>query len=158
MVRQICSPGTLIWLYRIIRWLLGGLFCYAGLNKLYDPEAFGVIIDAYGIVPDSLVIPLAVLLSTFEVVAAIGLIFDLRGSLASITSLLLLFIVILGYGIYIGIDVDCGCFGQEDPESRAYGSMRTSLYRDLVLLCGVLYLFWWRRLRNATLLRGMSQN
>ena len=41
-----------------------------------------------------------------------------------------LFMAILGYGISMGLDVDCGCFGPEDPESKAFHGLRAALYRD----------------------------
>jgi hypothetical protein len=72
-----------------------------------------------------------------EVIAGIGLLFDIRGSLALITGLLVLFMVVLGYGIWMGLDVDCGCFGPEDPEAEAFHGLRLSLFRDLVMMAGV---------------------
>ena len=40
------------WIYRIVRWGLGGIFIYSGATKLLAPQIFAVLIDAYGIVPD----------------------------------------------------------------------------------------------------------
>jgi rhodanese-related sulfurtransferase len=57
---------------------------------------------------------------------------------------------ILGYGIWMGLDVDCGCFGPEDPESRAYHGLRSALYRDFMMLAGVLYLYAWRAYRQKS--------
>jgi len=51
----------------------------------------------------------------------------------------------LGYGIWIGLDVDCGCFGPEDPESEAFHSLKISLWRDLIMFAGVAFLYGWRR-------------
>lgn len=133
-----------VWGYRLVRWLLSGLFILAGITKLADPAAFGVVIRDFGLVPDWSVMVLAVILPALEVVTAVGLIFDLRGSLAVITALLVLFLAILGYGILLGLDIDCGCFGPEDPESRAYGALHTAFYRDLAMAAGVLFLYWYR--------------
>lgn len=134
-------------LYRLVRWTLSGLFIWAGALKLADPPAFAVIISDFGLVPAWSVMPLAILLPMVEIAAALGLVFDLRASLAVITALLGLFIAILGYGIWLGLDIDCGCFGPEDPEARAYGGLRSALYRDLAMAGGVFFLYWWR-LRN----------
>ncbi|RJQ43574.1 MAG: DoxX family membrane protein [Anaerolineaceae bacterium] len=139
-VREICS----LWLYRLVRWCLAGLFVWAGAMKLADPPAFAVIISDFGLVPDWSVMPLAIALPVLEVAAALGLVVDLRGSLAVISFLLAMFIAILGYAIWLGLDIDCGCFGPEDPEARAYSSLRTSLYRDLAMAAGVFFLYWWR--------------
>lgn len=135
-------------LYKLVRWTLGMVFIYAGGTKLLAPGVFAVLIDAYGIVPENLLMPLAVLLPVFEVAAGIGLLFDIEGSLAVIAGLLVLFIAILAYGIHMGLDVDCGCFGPEEPEAEAFHGLRTSLYRDLVMLAGVGCIYGWRRFRG----------
>jgi rhodanese-related sulfurtransferase len=136
--------------YRFMRWALGVVFLYTGGSKLLDPEAFSVLIDSYGIVPDPLLMPVAIGLPLFEVFAALGLMIDVRGSLTSIGALLVVFMAILGYGIWMGLDVDCGCFGPEDPESRAYHGLRPALYRDFIMLAGVLYLYVWRVYRRKS--------
>ncbi|MFZ5799432.1 MAG: MauE/DoxX family redox-associated membrane protein [Thermodesulfobacteriota bacterium] len=142
--RQWAGVIRSLWLYRLVRWTLAGLFIWAGALKLADPPAFAVIIGDFGLVPGWSVMPLAFGLPVLEIAAAIGLIFDVRGSLAVITGLLGIFIAILGYAIWLGLDIDCGCFGPEDPEARAYGGLRTALYRDLAMAAGVLFLYWWR--------------
>lgn len=136
---------TMDWIYRLCRWTLGILFIYAGGAKLLDPVVFAVLIEAYGIVPQVLLMPAAIVLPLLEVIAGIGLLLDIRGSLAVIAGLLLLFMAILVYGIWMGLDVDCGCFGPEDPESEAFHGLRLSLYRDLFMMAGVIFIYGWRR-------------
>jgi uncharacterized membrane protein YphA (DoxX/SURF4 family) len=136
------------WAYRAIRWTLGIVFFYAGGSKLMDPQAFAVLIEAYGLVPEALLMPLAVFLPALEVVAAIGLLLDLRGALAAVTALLMIFMAILAYGIRMGLDVDCGCFVPEDPEARAFHGLRPAIYRDLLMMAGALFLYWWRSSRS----------
>ena len=138
------------WVYTILRWIIGIVFIYSGVVKLIDPETFAVLIDAYGLLPEVLLMPMAVMLPAAEVLAGAGLLVDLRGSLAGITGLLVLFVIILGYGILMGLDVDCGCFGPEDPESRAFHDLRPALYRDLVMLAAVACMYAWRRLCRVT--------
>lgn len=135
------------WIYKLSRWGLGIIFIYAGTVKLLEPKTFAVLIDAYGIVPESLLIPLSVALPITEVIAGLGLLFDIEKSLFIISGLLVLFIAILGYGIHMGLDVDCGCFGPEDPEAKAFHGLRTTLYRDLVMLIIVAFIYGWRRYR-----------
>lgn len=132
------------WLYRLLRWFLGCIFVYSGITKLFAPITFAVLIDAYGLVPEPLLMPVALIIPLLEVLAGVGLIIDLRGSLAVITGLLLLFVAILGFGIRMGLDVDCGCFGPEDPEAKAFHGLRTALYRDIAMLVMVAFLYWWR--------------
>lgn len=135
------------WMYKISRLSLGGIFIYAGSIKLLEPKTFAILIEAYGIVPESLLIPVAIILPVLEVAAGIGMLFNIEGSLSVIAGLLVLFIAILGYGIWMGIDVDCGCFGPEDPESEAFHGLKASLYRDLVMLSGIVFMYIWRRYR-----------
>jgi hypothetical protein len=137
------------WPYRLVRWGLSAVFFWAGAAKLADPAAFAALIDAYGLVPDPLLLPLAVGLPLVEVIAAIGLLADVRGSLAVITSLMAVFIAVLVYGIRMGLDVDCGCFGPEEIESRAYHGLQAALYRDLVMAAGIAFLYGWRRIRSV---------
>jgi len=127
--------------------MLGAIFIYAGCTKLLVPEIFAALIDAYGILPEGLLLPVAIGLSLLEVIAGFGLLFDIRGSLALITGLLVLFMVVIGYGIWMGLDVDCGCFGPEDPEAKAFHGLRMSLLRDLIMMAGVVFIYGWRRYR-----------
>jgi uncharacterized membrane protein YphA (DoxX/SURF4 family) len=135
-------------IYRLIRVLLSLIFLWSGISKLMDPRNFTVIIDAYGLIPEDWVLLLAIFLPLLEIIFGIGLLLDIRGSLAGITSLLMLFVAILGYGIWLGLDVDCGCFGPKDPEAEAFHSLRPALYRDFVMIAGVVYLYVWRYYRS----------
>jgi hypothetical protein len=139
---------TVDWLYRLFRWGLGIIFIFAGCVKLWEPKTFAVLLEAYGILPQGLLMPVAVALPALEVAGGIGLACDLDGSLAVITGLLILFIAVLAYGIWMGLDVDCGCFGPQDPEAEAFHGLRSSLYRDLAMLAGIGFVYGWRRYRG----------
>jgi uncharacterized membrane protein YphA (DoxX/SURF4 family) len=128
---------------RGIRWSLSGIFIYSGLIKLIDPQRFAEVISGFGLLPHAFIFPGAILLSILEVVAGVGLVFSLRGSLAAITGMLVLFMTVLVYGINLGLDIDCGCFGPEDPE-LAYKGLKTALARDMVMMTGVMFLYWSR--------------
>ncbi|VVS93866.1 MauE/DoxX family redox-associated membrane protein [Desulfoluna spongiiphila] len=137
------------WVYRGLRLFVAGIFLWSGVGKLMDQAAFAVVIDAFGILPEGFSGLVAVVLPVVEVAAGLALVFDLRGALGTLFVLMLCFMAILGYGIYLGLDIDCGCFGPEDPESRAFGGLRTALYRDVVF-CGFMGLVALsRRLRRG---------
>jgi hypothetical protein len=72
----------------------------------------------------------------------------LRGSLGVITGLLVFFLLLLGYALWLGLDVDCGCLGPRDPEGLAYAGIRPAFYRDWILLAGVAGLYWLRKVRG----------
>jgi uncharacterized membrane protein YphA (DoxX/SURF4 family) len=143
------SWGFSIWPYRTVRIFLSAVFFVSGISKLFSPESFAIIIEAYGIIPENWLIPVSIALPGLEVVLAIGLLLDIRGSLAGTAALLALFMAILGYGIHMGLDVDCGCFGPEDPEAEAFHGLRSALYRDVVMAGAILYLYGWRYVRSA---------
>ncbi len=134
--------------YLAARILLAAVFIYAGVGKLADPRGFAVVIAGYGLTPSWTDLPLAVLLPTLEIVAGVGLVFDIRGSLRLIVAQLLVFVGVLAYGIHLGLDVDCGCYGPGDPEGKAFHGLRQAMYRDLLLLgvCG--YMAWRRKAAN----------
>ena len=134
--------------YRGVRYCLAAVFLWSGFSKLLDPVSFGVLIDAYGLIPKTWVMPVAILLSSLEVIAGAALVLDIHGSLAIIAGMVILFIAILSYGIHMGLDIDCGCFGPQDPEAKAFHGLRTALYRDFVMMAGVLYLYFWRYYRS----------
>jgi hypothetical protein len=91
--------------------------------------------------------PIAVALPVLEIVAAVGLFFDVRGSLGALTGLLIFFMAVVSYGIWMGLDIDCGCFGPGDIEGEAYSGLRPALYRNLLLIVGIAYLYGWRFIR-----------
>ena len=142
--------------YHITRWGLAVLFIFSGLTKLAEPAQFAVLIDAYGILPEVLVMPLALLLPVVEVIAGSCLIFNVRGSLMTITLLMVLFLAVLGYGIWMGLDVDCGCFGPEDPEAKAFHGLRQVFYRDMVIMAVVAILYVWRYRRAVRPVRLLN--
>ncbi|MCP3955002.1 MAG: DoxX family membrane protein [Desulfobacterales bacterium] len=142
--------------YHIARWGLAGLFIFSGFTKLVAPDQFAVLIDAYGILPEMLVVPVAILLPAGEVIAGGCLVFNVRGSLAAITLMMVLFLAVLGYGIWMGLDVDCGCFGPEDPESRAFHGLRQAFYRDIVIMTVVAVLYVWRYRRAVRPVRFLN--
>lgn len=133
------------WSYAMVRVGLALSFLVAGIIKIQDPMTFAVTIDAFGILPGTLVLPVAVFLPVLEIIGAVALIFDIRGSLGLITLMILMFIAVLGYGMHMGLDIDCGCYGPGDLEGEAYAGIRGALWRDLIMLgcAGTLYL--WRR-------------
>jgi uncharacterized membrane protein YphA (DoxX/SURF4 family) len=126
-----------------VRWVLAGIFIYSGLVKLVDVSRFAEIIAGFGLLPDLLIYPVALLLPVVELIAGVGLFFALRGSLMTITVMMVMFIAVLLYGIHLGLDIDCGCFGPEDPE-QAYKGLKAALARDAVMMMAVLFIYWSR--------------
>lgn len=130
--------------YHLLRLLLAGIFLWSGFTKALQPMVFAGTVDAYGLLPESLVAPVAISLIALEIVAGLALLLERRGGLTLTSLLLLLFVAVLLYGIFLGLDIDCGCFGPDDPEAEAFHDLRGALLRDLLMIFAVAYLFLWR--------------
>lgn len=146
------------WPYHAIRFVLGGLFLWAGVLKMDDPMAFAEVIEEFRLVPPGWVIPLARTLPFMEVIVGAGLILDVPGSRAGLIGLLLLFLGVLVIGISRGLDVDCGCFGPGDLGAEIFHRMEWAVFRDLVMLAGAVYLAWWRRGPGRTASESPAQS
>jgi hypothetical protein len=133
------------WIAWGCRGLLGVVFLYAAFPKLFDLKGFAAIIAAYGIVPERALVPVALALSILEVIGGIGVLWRREGYLSTniLCGLLLLFIGVLSYGLWLGLDVDCGCFSKDEPEFQYFHNLRFALYRDFLLLLPVSYLYWY---------------
>ena len=134
--------------YHLVRTGLALAFLGAEAVKLVRPEVFAVTIRAFGLMPDSVAEALSLALPCLEIAAGLMLLFKIRGGLALTTGLLMLFVTVLAYGLRLGLDIDCGCYGPSDPKREAFGSMRQALWRDGVMLASAAYLYWWQGKRG----------
>ncbi|WP_163337680.1 MauE/DoxX family redox-associated membrane protein [Desulfopila sp. IMCC35008] len=123
----------------VARWLLAIVFLGAAIPKILSPTSFAGVIGAYGLVPEMLLFPVALAICWGEFFTAMGLLFNKWWALLSTLVFMLIFIAVLSYGIYLGLDIDCGCFGPEDPEHKAFSGLRSALGRDLFLMIPLLF-------------------
>ena len=130
------------WLPFLIRIGLGMVFVYAGITKLMDPKAFARIISQYDLLPEPFLPIAAIGLPLLELLAGIGVIFSIRGSLSLVFTLLIFFITILWYGILKDLNVDCGCFSGEELKGQA--GLWGAFYRDLIMTGASISLFFLR--------------
>ena len=136
------KKNKLLWVDRFCRWGMGAFFLVAAVPKLFDVGGFAQVIGAYAILPEPFLVPMAVILPIVEIGLAFGLLRNHSPAKIGVALLLLLFIAVLSYAIWLGLDIDCGCFGPEDPESQAFHGLKTSLVRDVAMLLFVA--FSWR--------------
>lgn len=124
----------------LIRLILGVIFIVAGAPKILYPTAFAEALFNYQILPDILVNISAIVLPWVEVIVGGMLIVGLwmPGAILIYNTLMMTFISALGYNIYRGLDIHCGCFS---PASGEAISMET-VFRDLLILCLSFYLFY----------------
>lgn len=127
------SPKIRQLAYTICRIVLGAVFVYASWDKILDPGAFARIITNYQIVSSGIGNLSALFLPWLELVCGICLIINCwsRASAIIITGLMIVFMAALGYNIYRGMDINCGCFTLTE---NAPGSMWFDLIRDALFL------------------------
>lgn len=138
------SPRT----YALLRWMLCMVFLGSGFIKLLDLKGFAALIGDFGLVPEGFHFPVALFLVLAEMIGGLALMADLRGSLGALTGLLLFFMGILGYGLFMGFDMDCGCFGVSEPQKGFFRGLEGSLHRDALFLTVIVYLFLWRKITS----------
>jgi hypothetical protein len=141
---------VLLWADRLCRWIISLIFLVAAFPKLFNVHQFAATIDAYALLPDILLLPTAIALPVLEILLAVGLLFNRLQSKIGIAVMLLFFIILLSYSIRQGLDIDCGCFGPEDPEHLAFKGLRVALVRDIVMIFPLVYSFWYHRYRRYT--------
>lgn len=130
--------------YMTARIGLGLVFITSGAIKVFDLEFFSKVIEAFAILPPELCYAFAVMISLGEIIFGAGLAADIKGSLGAVFLMLLAFSAVLSYAIYMGYDIDCGCFGPDDPETKVFPGLKGSLLRDLFMVGLSLYLYLWR--------------
>jgi putative oxidoreductase len=138
-------------LVRIVAFLVGGLFLYAGIVKALDPLRFANDINNYHLVPWSLTVRAAFYLPWLEIVCGLGLIFHrlFSGAVAITFALMVVFLVATVSAKVRGIDISCGCFGSASS-SLSFG---WHLLLDLAIL-GALLALWLSRDRTQPAIAG----
>lgn len=99
---------------RVVQIAIALVFLLSGLLKLSNPQAFLVDMEAFGFIPYTIAFTTALFLPWGEVLAAVALIIGrLRsGALLMLGLMTSAFILFLLIAHFMGIDADCGCFGE----------------------------------------------
>jgi putative oxidoreductase len=98
---------------RVFRFVVGGVFIWAGLLKILDPLEFSQNIANYHVFSRDLSFLTALVLPWLEVLCGILVIFGIFRPASSflLSGLLGVFLILITVTIFRGLDVDCGCFG-----------------------------------------------
>ncbi len=141
-----------VWLLRV---LTGGLFIFSGLIKLNDPvgmqikleeyfEVFAHDFAAWFLVFAPWALPLALFISTLEVVLGAALLVRFRPllTLGTLLALTIFFTFLTFYSAYFNKVTDCGCFGDAIPLTpwQSFGKDVILLVALGALLAGRRYL------------------
>src|ERR1700732_1426904 len=124
--------------WRVVDLIIGGIFIYAGVIKVWDPIGFANDIDNYKILPWAVGVRLAFYLPWLEIFCGLALIARrlYLGGLSILTALISIFIVATVAAKVRGLDITCGCFGHASKN----WSFSTHLALDLVLLAALFIL------------------
>jgi putative oxidoreductase len=111
--------------WRIVALIIGGIFIYAGVMKIFDPVGFANDIDNYKILPWPLTVRLAFYLPWLEILCGLAVILGLlyRGGLLILTVLISIFILASVIAKARGLDITCGCFGHASKYLRFFGHL-----------------------------------
>ena len=128
-----------IW-WRILAFIIGALFIYAGAIKALDPIGFANDIDNYKILPWFVGVRLAFYLPWLEIFCGLALITRrlYLGGLSILAALTSIFIVASVAAKVRGLDITCGCFGH----ASKYLNFAGHLALDFVLLGALMLLLW----------------
>ena len=137
--------------WRIVNFIVGGVFVYAGALKAFDPIRFAGDIDNYKILPWTISVGLAFYLPWLEIFCGLALIARrlCLGGLSILTALVSIFMIATIAAKIRGLDITCGCFGHASKNWSFSGHLAL----DLALLAGLLALYFktapGNRLQNA---------
>jgi uncharacterized membrane protein YphA (DoxX/SURF4 family) len=128
----------------LCRFILGGLFIYASIDKIVHPEAFAKIIYNYRLFPAFSIHLLAVVLPWIEMITGLFLVAGFFKQTAAImlSTLLVLFIAALSFNLLRGLDFNCGCF---TTTSTSNGDPLGLIFRDVLLLIPGLIIIFFQR-------------
>ena len=95
------------------RLVVGGVFIWAGLSKIFDPLGFAQNIANYRIFSQPVSLFLALILPWIEVICGLLLVMGIFRETASfmLSSSLVVFLGLIIVTLIRGLDIDCGCFG-----------------------------------------------
>ncbi len=141
------SLSARTWISTVFRFVLAGVWLYAGVIKLTQPGGARDAVIAYRVFPASSVDFLGWLLPAIEVGLGALLLLGLFTRAASIASALLFttFIILISSVWIRGYSIDCGCFGGGGDITEAGKTWRytSELLRDALFTGMACWLVWW---------------
>ena len=129
------------------RCLLGAVFIVASLDKVTTPEAFASAVEAYRMLPLSVINLFALVVPWIELMCGLFLVTGVftRASALLLSSLLMLFTSAIIIALLRNLSIDCGCFGS--VHSTPIGWMK--VLEDIGLFLLGLHVFWFPRSKFA---------
>ncbi|MBD3276396.1 MAG: hypothetical protein GF372_13855 [Candidatus Marinimicrobia bacterium] len=135
------------WFQLALRLIIAGVFLYAAVPKILNPQEFYLNILGYNFIQGTPAKLVAIWLPWAELIAALGIIFNvwMHANLRLIQAMLSGFIILLVLTLIRGIDADCGCFGSAGGQVTWW-----HVFGDFVLLFITTFLITWTRFSDDT--------
>jgi putative oxidoreductase len=117
-----------------LRLIIGVIFIYASVNKLFNAEEFAKAIKNYDMLPLFIINFMAIIMPYVEFFTGILLITGIykRGSSAIVVISLVVFLIALTSAYARGLDINCGCFSLETTSSKSDILFR--IFEDVMML------------------------
>ena len=125
----------------VLRVILGAIFIYASVNKLFHGEEFAKAIKNYEMMPLFTINILAIILPYVEFITGILLITGIykKGSSAIAILSLVVFLIALTSAYARGLDINCGCFSLENTSSKS--DILTRIFEDILMIVVAVVVF-----------------
>lgn len=117
----------------------GALFLWSGVAKIKDPVSFAEAVRNYRLIGDPFAAAAALFIPWLEVFAGIGVMTDKfrKGGAAILTVSLIAFTGAIVIAWLRGLDITCGCFGDETPMNYP-----VKVAQNLGLILAGTFLWW----------------
>ncbi|NDK10325.1 DoxX family membrane protein [Candidatus Gracilibacteria bacterium] len=135
MIRTIPKGFELIW--RSLYYFIAVVLLFSGVTKIVDPIPMMETMKAVFKVNENLLILAATILPVIEIVLGLMLIFNkqTKKTLFAATILFFCFFAFSIYGTIIGLNNDCGCFGDiVESEFSIFMVLRNSMFFIIAVL------------------------
>jgi uncharacterized membrane protein YphA (DoxX/SURF4 family) len=123
------------WIIFIIRLIIGGVFIYASIDKILNPDQFAKVIHNYRILPPGYINLMAIVAPWVEFTAGVCLVigFKYRGAGLIIAGMLVIFAIALFSAYARGLNINCGCFS---TSSSSKSDLLVRAIEDILMLIG----------------------
>ncbi len=124
-----------------LRVLLGLIFIYSSIGKLFNPADFAKAILRYDFLPIYFVNLLAIVLPWLEFIVGLLLIsgvYKKASALLAGASLVMFLIALISASVR-GLDISCGCFSLEESSSK--GDIIFRIIQDFFMLAAVIIVY-----------------
>jgi uncharacterized membrane protein YphA (DoxX/SURF4 family) len=124
-----------------LRIIIGAIFIYASVGKLFNAEAFAKAIKNYDMLPFATLNILAIILPYVEFFTGVFLVLGIykKGRSAIAILSLVMFLIALTSAYARGLDINCGCFSLETTATKS--DILTRIFEDILMLIGILIVY-----------------